>query len=89
MNSNNLAALVLATGLWIGLAAWAMGGGSTRPDGEFWTSTSSAKVASHPTLVRGSYPRQARAVSPVIVVTATTDQRSAALPFPTGPQPRR
>jgi uncharacterized protein (DUF58 family) len=83
MNSNNLAALVLATGLWIGLAAWAMGGGSTRPNGEFWTSTSSAKVASHPTLVRGSYPRQARAVSPVIVVTATTDQRSAALPFPT------
>jgi len=62
MNSNNLAALVLATGLWIGLAAWAMGGG---PNGEFWTSTSSAKVASHPTLVRGSYPRQARAVSPV------------------------
>jgi len=30
MNSNNLAALVLATGLWIGLAAWVMGG-STRP----------------------------------------------------------
>jgi hypothetical protein len=71
MNSNNLAALVLATGLWIGLAAWAMGGGSTRPDGEFWTSTSFAKVASHPTLVRGSYPRQARSVSPVMVVTAT------------------
>ena len=51
MSSNTLAALVLATGLWIGLAAWAMGGGSTRPNGEFWTSTSSAKVASHPTLV--------------------------------------
>jgi len=70
MNPNNLAALVLVTGLWMGLAAWAMGGGSTRPNGEFWTSTSSAKVASHPTLVRGSYPRQARAVSPVTVVTA-------------------
>src|SRR5215204_3614622 len=33
MNSNNLAALVLATGLWIGLAAWAMGGGPQGPTG--------------------------------------------------------
>jgi hypothetical protein len=71
MNSNTLAALVLATGLWIGLGAWAVGGGSTRPNGEFWTSTSSAKIASHPTLVRGSYPRQARAVDRAVVAAAT------------------
>jgi hypothetical protein len=71
MNSNTLAALVLATGLWIGLGAWAVGGGSTRPNGEFWTSTSSAKIASHPTLVRGSYPRQARAADRAVVAAAT------------------
>jgi len=72
MNSNTLAAVVLATGLWIGLGAWAVGGGSTRPNGEFWTSTSSAKIASqHPTLVRGSYPRQARTVDRAVVAAAT------------------
>src|SRR3954469_1218120 len=71
MNSNTLAALVFATGLWIGLGAWAVGGGSTRPNGEFWTSTSSAKIASHPTLVRGSYPRQARTVDRAVVAAAT------------------
>jgi hypothetical protein len=56
MEANHVAGLVLATALWIGLAACAVLGGSIRPPGEFWTSTSSDKVRSHPTLVRAAYP---------------------------------
>lgn len=56
MNSDTLAALVLATGLWIGVAALAVGSAPARPGGDFWTPTSSAKVASHPTLMRAARP---------------------------------
>jgi hypothetical protein len=61
MDSNHIASFVLATALWIGLGACALlGGGSIRPGGEFWTSTSSEKIASHPTLMRADYPAMAR-----------------------------
>jgi len=63
MEPNHVGGLVLATVLWIGLGACALiGGGSIRP-GEFWTSTSSQKVPSHPTLVRAAYPAQIAATS--------------------------
>jgi hypothetical protein len=56
MESNHIAGLALATALWIGLGACALlGGGSLRPNGEFWTSTASDRVASRPTLVRAAY----------------------------------
>lgn len=56
MNSDALAAFVLATGLWLGLSAVAIGGGQTSAGSDLWTVTSSAKVASHPTLVRAARP---------------------------------
>jgi hypothetical protein len=56
MEPNHIAGFVLATALWLGLAACTILGGSIRPPSEFWTSTSSLKVASHPTLVRAAYP---------------------------------
>lgn len=56
MNSDTLAAFVMATALWLGLGAFAIGGGSPPRGGDLWTATSSAKVASHPTLVRAARP---------------------------------
>lgn len=56
MNSDTLAALVLATGLWLGLSAVAISGSGPSGNGALWTSTSSGKVASHPTLVRAARP---------------------------------
>jgi hypothetical protein len=56
MEAHHVAGLVLATALWIGLAACAVVDGSNRPNGEFWTSTSSSRVSSHPTLVRAGHP---------------------------------
>jgi hypothetical protein len=56
MSTNHVAGFVLATAVWVGLGAAAILGGPTRPAGEFWTSTSSQKIASHPTLVRANYP---------------------------------
>ena len=61
MTSNHAAGLVLATALWVGLGAAAFLGGPDRPAGEFWTGTSSEKIASHPTLVRASYATRAAA----------------------------
>jgi hypothetical protein len=72
MNSNHVAGLVLATAFWVGLGAFAILGGSTPPLGEIWTSTSSEKVASHPMLVRASYPAtpSARAAAGGAIIAA-------------------
>jgi hypothetical protein len=54
MDSNHVAGLVLATALWMGLAACAIVGGSIRPDGEFWEHE----------LAEGREPSDARARRP-------------------------
>jgi hypothetical protein len=48
----------MATGLWI-IVASAIFGSSPLPRAEIWVSTASAKVPSHPTLVRASDPTTA------------------------------
>jgi hypothetical protein len=58
MNSNTWAGLVLATGLWVAVAAAAVTG-PFAPRSELWVATSSQKVKSHPTLVRAAYPKRA------------------------------
>ena len=57
MLSESFGAVALATGMWIIATAAIIGDmKSTRPDGALWTTASSEKVASHPTLVRRSLP---------------------------------
>ena len=62
MSSDTFAGLVLATGFWI-IAAGALMFEPDKPQGHIWTSTSSDKIASHPTLVRAAYPRVLASVS--------------------------
>jgi len=58
MSSEILGAVAAATGMWIVASVAVIGGtaGPTPPDGIVWTSGSSDKVASHPTLIRRSLP---------------------------------
>ena len=57
MPGDTWGAAAVATGMWI-IACVAVFGSEPRlpADGVVWTSTSSDKVASHPTLVRRSLP---------------------------------
>jgi hypothetical protein len=54
MNSTYLPAMVLATCLWIGLAALVAVGGPAPRTGEFWMSASAAKA--QPRAVRAAAP---------------------------------
>jgi hypothetical protein len=69
VNSELWAGFLVATGLWIVLAAAAVSG----PFGarsEIWIATSSDKITSHPTLVRAAYPKFAAQSRPMkIAVT--------------------
>jgi hypothetical protein len=67
MSSETWGAVVVATGMWLIASAGFIGtdAKAPRPDGVLWTSASSDKVASHPTLVRRSFP-----ATPVAVHTA-------------------
>jgi hypothetical protein len=55
MSGNSLAAVVLATGLWI-IIAVAVFGGAPRPNTDIWVASASEKVRSHPTLMRAADP---------------------------------
>ena len=57
MSSDTLGATTLALGMWV-IACGAVFFGSSGPpaNGMIWTAASSDKVASHPTLVRRSFP---------------------------------
>ena len=61
MNASNLAAMVLATSLWLGLAVLALGG-SSEPNPGAWRPTHVAKGRNLPT--------PAPTVAPVIVLAA-------------------
>jgi hypothetical protein len=62
-SGNTWGAAAVATGMWI-IACVAVFGSEPRlpADGVVWTSTSSDKIASHPTLVRRSLPGTAAAI---------------------------
>lgn len=57
MSSDTLGAATLGVGMWM-IACGAVFFGDTRPptNAIIWTTASSDKVASHPTLVRRSFP---------------------------------
>ncbi len=59
-----------ATGMWLIASVALIGadGRAARPDGVLWTTASSDKVASHPTLVRRTLPW-----TPGVVRTATLE----------------
>ena len=61
MSSNVIASAVMAAGVWVVFAWTIVGGVQLNPQAHAWVSTSSEKVASHPTLVRAAYPRMASA----------------------------
>ena len=56
MSSETWGAVAVATGMWIigSMSFINADARAARPDGVLWTSASSEKVASHPTLVRRS-----------------------------------
>jgi hypothetical protein len=58
MPAETWGAVAAATGMWIIASVCLVGADAkaARPDGVLWTSASSEKVASHPTLVRRSLP---------------------------------
>jgi hypothetical protein len=68
-SGNTWGAAAVATGMWI-IACVAVFGSEPRlpADGVVWTSTSSDKVASHPTLVRRSLPGTTAAIGPTDIV---------------------
>jgi hypothetical protein len=62
MNSNVIAAMILATSLWAGVAALAVTGGPAPRTGEFWMSASQAKAKietkAYPWVVRAAVPEK-------------------------------
>jgi hypothetical protein len=57
MLTDNWGAFAVATGMWIIASVTLIASDAkTPPDGLVWTSASSDKVASHPTLVRRALP---------------------------------
>ncbi len=57
MTHNHLAAAILATSVWIGIAALAIGGAPTAPSGEAWMTTSAASWKLHHGPARTVKPR--------------------------------
>jgi hypothetical protein len=53
--SDTNAAVALATALWLGIG-YGIVAASPPPSGPVWVATSSEKLASHPSLMRASYP---------------------------------
>jgi hypothetical protein len=58
MSSDGFATLTLSTSVWLAFGWAILTGHPVGPSGAVWVSTSSERVASHPTLVRANGPIQ-------------------------------